>query len=414
MHRRQIGYLICVVMLLAWAPVTLADTVPEEAHRYMARGSAAVEMAKTPKDYERAVREFEQAAKLAPDWPDVYSNLGSAQAKAGNYGEAMRHYKHYLELAPKAPDAAKVREEIYKLEYRAEQEKLKKDLRKERGRFSLEDGVIYDSQLGLEWAPSNGQVLNHYQAEGYARDLSLAGGGWRLPTREELKSLYDKTKPGNVDPVFGVGNMGVWTSELYNEVPSNPCAVFNNFSKGGEFAHSNTFTHNVLAVRSGQSIVIEPNPKDADAYYSRGAAYRKKGMFDQAIEEFNKAVELNPKYVDAYVVRGSTYYLKRGHDQAISDYSKAIELNPKLAGAYNGRGAAYRMKGDLDQAISDYTKAIELNPEYTDAYNDRGAAYFGKKEYDKAWQDVHMAESLGAKEPPGFLDALKKASGREK
>ncbi|MCX5705787.1 MAG: tetratricopeptide repeat protein [Candidatus Omnitrophica bacterium] len=269
MDKRQIGYLIVVAILLAWVSVTLAETVPEEAQRYMARGSAAVEMVKTPKDYERAVREFEQAAKLAPNWPDVYFSLGSVQAKAGNYGEAMRYYKRYLELAPKAPNAAKIREEIYKFEYRVEQENLKKDLRKERGRFSLEDGVIYDSQLGLEWAPSNGQVLNHNQAEGYARGLSFAGGGWRLPTRDELKSLYDKTKPGNVDPVFGVGNMGVWTSELYNEIPSNPCAVFFNFSKGGEYAHTNTFTHNVLAVRSGQSIVLDSENKGLRTYKSQ-------------------------------------------------------------------------------------------------------------------------------------------------
>jgi hypothetical protein len=35
-----------VVILIFWVSVTLADTVPEEAQRYMARGMAAVEMAK--------------------------------------------------------------------------------------------------------------------------------------------------------------------------------------------------------------------------------------------------------------------------------------------------------------------------------------------------------------------------------
>jgi tetratricopeptide (TPR) repeat protein len=260
MYRRQIGCLIGVVILLAWVSVTLAETVSEEAQRYMARGMAAVEMAKTPKDYERAVREFEQAAKLAPNWPDVYFNLGSVQAKAGNYGEAMRQYKRYLELAPKAPDAAKVREEIYKLEYRAEEQIVKEKLRKERGRFSLEDGVIYDSQLGLEWAPSNRQVLNHYQAEGYARDLSLAGGGWRLPTREELKSLYDKSKPGNVDPVFNVGDKWVWTSELYDEIKSIPCACGFYFYEGAEKAadrdnSKHQDNRRALAVRSGKIVL---------------------------------------------------------------------------------------------------------------------------------------------------------------
>jgi tetratricopeptide (TPR) repeat protein len=269
MNQRQSGCLIGVLIFLAWVSVTLADTVPEEAQRYMARGMAAVEMAKAPKDYERAVREFEQAAKLAPNWPDIYFNLGSVQAKAGNYGEAMRHYKRYLELAPNAPDAAKVREEIYKLEYRAEEEMVRKEMRKERGRFSLEDGVIYDSQLGLEWAPSNGQVLNHYQAEGYARDLSLAGGGWRLPTRAELKSLYDKSKPGNVDPVFGVGDKWVWTSELYNEVPSMPGACgfyfYDGTERAGDRANSKRpDNRRALAVRSGKIVLDSKNASVPD------------------------------------------------------------------------------------------------------------------------------------------------------
>jgi hypothetical protein len=276
MYRGQVECLIGMVILIVWASVTLADTVPEEAQRYMARGMAAVEMAKTPKDYKRAVREFEQAAKLVPNWPDVYFNLGSVQAKAGNYGEAMRHYKRYLELTPNAPDAAKVREEIYKLEYRAEEQMVKEKLRKERGRFSLEDGVIYDSQLGLEWAPSNGQVLNHYQAEGYARGLSLAGGGWRLPTRAELESLYDTTKPGNVDPVFNVGNMWVWTSELYDEVPSVPCAVgfyfYEGKPKAGDRDNINRRDNRRgLAVRSGQSIV---DSEKASAASRIAAAYK--------------------------------------------------------------------------------------------------------------------------------------------
>jgi len=124
MHRRQIGCLMGVVILLTWVSVTPAGTVPEEARRFMARGVAAVEMAKSAGDYALAVKEFEQAARLAPDWPDVYYNLGSVQSKAGDFASAMKSFQRYLDLAPKAPDAAKVREEIFKLEYR--QERIKK------------------------------------------------------------------------------------------------------------------------------------------------------------------------------------------------------------------------------------------------------------------------------------------------
>jgi len=48
------------------------------------------------------------------------------------------------------------------------------------------------------------------------------------------------------------------------------------------------------------------------------------------------------------------------------------------------------------------------------AYNNRGVVYYFAKEYDKAWADVHKAEALGGVVHPGFLDALKKASGRDK
>ena len=71
-------------------------------------------------------------------------------------------------------------------------------------RFTLKDGVIDDAKLGLQWAPVPDRTMDHDQAEEYARNLSLAGGGWRLPTREELISLYDESKPGGADPVFNI------------------------------------------------------------------------------------------------------------------------------------------------------------------------------------------------------------------
>jgi hypothetical protein len=112
------------MILLAWVSVTLAGTVSKEAQRYMARGMAAVEMAKSASDYALAAKEFEQAAKLAPDWPDIYYNLGSVQSKAGDITSAIKSFQCYLDLAPKSPDAAKVRDEIFKLEYRLERENL--------------------------------------------------------------------------------------------------------------------------------------------------------------------------------------------------------------------------------------------------------------------------------------------------
>jgi len=61
-----------------------------------------------------------------------------------------------------------------------------------------------------------------------------------------------------------------------------------------------------------------------------------------------------------------------------------------------------------------FTTAIELNPRFAGAYINRGIYYYYKGEYDKAWEDVHKAQSLGHQVHPGFLKALREASGRQK
>src|SRR5208283_97365 len=92
----------------------------------------------------------------------------------------------------------------------------------------------------------------------------------------------------------------------------------------------------------------------------------------QTINDYNKAIELNPKDADAYYNRGNAYKVLRNFKQAISDYNKAIELDPKDADAYRNRGIAYKVLGNFEQAINDYSKAIELDPKDADAYYNRG------------------------------------------
>ena len=65
-----------------------------------------------------------------------------------------------------------------------------------------------------------------------------------------------------------------------------------------------------------------------------------------------------------YFNRGVTYGRKGLHQEAIADYTKAIALNPDFAIAYDNRAFHYDSKGHYDEAIADYTKAIALKPDY--------------------------------------------------
>ncbi len=62
----------------------------------------------------------------------------------------------------------------------------------------------------------------------------------------------------------------------------------------------------------------------------------------------------------AYANRGIAYGKKGQYDQAISDYNKALEINPRDALAYNNRGLAYLRNGQYDKAWEDVYKAQDL------------------------------------------------------
>ncbi len=95
--------------------------VPEEAARRMARGSAAVELAKDESGFRKAAYEYKEALKAAPWLAEGYYNLGIVQDKSGDYAEAVKNLKLYLFARPDSGDAAAVREMIYKIEYKKEE-----------------------------------------------------------------------------------------------------------------------------------------------------------------------------------------------------------------------------------------------------------------------------------------------------
>ena len=121
MKKRLVCGILAIGAVFWSATPRWAAAVSDEAERYFNRGITAVEMATTPEDYELAIDEFEKAQALAPDWPEVYYNLGLIQEKAGKYMDAASSLRRYLQLKPDSPDAAKIKALIDKAEFKAEQ-----------------------------------------------------------------------------------------------------------------------------------------------------------------------------------------------------------------------------------------------------------------------------------------------------
>ncbi len=112
-------------MLLGITNNLIAQNIPEEARRHFQYGIAAAEMATSSDDLQEAITEFKKAASIAPDWADVYYQLGLVLEKTQNYNDAIAYYKKYLQLSPNTERSTIVKDLIYKLEYKAAKDKDK-------------------------------------------------------------------------------------------------------------------------------------------------------------------------------------------------------------------------------------------------------------------------------------------------
>lgn len=144
---------------------------------------------------------------------------------------------------------------------------------------------------------------------------------------------------------------------------------------------------------------IRLKPDIAEAFNNRGVTYDYKGDYERAIQDYNQVIKLRPDYAAPFNNRGLVYHEKGEYDRAIQDFDHAIRLKPGYAEAFENRGSAYLATGDYDQAIRDYSQAITLEPNYAGDFSDRAFAYDCKKDYGRALQDYDLAVGLDPLDP---------------
>ena len=105
----------------------------------------------------------------------------------------------------------------------------------------------------------------------------------------------------------------------------------------------------------------------AKDYYDKGIDYGVAGKFDEAQQEFKKALGADPFYESAKLSL-----------EIVEDVLKQrIEIETAL---YMFKGGAYGNKGMFEAAIAEFKKAIEINPNYPKAYNNLGVMYGEKRD----------------------------------
>lgn len=127
--------------------------------------------------------------------------------------------------------------------------------------------------------------------------------------------------------------------------------------------------------------VVERSPEKARGRYNLGNAFTAFNMFDDAMMEYQIAVNIDPYFFHGNVhgALGIVYVRKGLLDEAYNQFQTALQMNPHSARPHYGLGIIHEQRGSLDEAIREYKLAAAIEPNYAEPYAALGIAY-GKKD----------------------------------
>lgn len=122
--------------------------------------------------------------------------------------------------------------------------------------------------------------------------------------------------------------------------------------------------------------------------------FRLEWKFDEAEDEFKKAINLGPSYAQAHEWYALFLALRGRFPEALERMKLAYELNPLSTSVSNGMGRIYYFMGDFQKALDQFGNTIKMDPNYAEAYFSLGMTHTAMAEYKKAMQEIEKAVNL--------------------
>ncbi len=130
--------------------------------------------------------------------------------------------------------------------------------------------------------------------------------------------------------------------------------------------------------------------------------------WEQAKQEFQRALELNPNLEEARYEYAWFLGTMGRHGEAVVEAERAVETDPLSVSANLALGSVYHGAGMLDRALAQLRRTIELEPNDPRCHGFIGGVYRSLGLYDEMMEAESKRMALqGAK--PGEIEAMKEA-----
>jgi tetratricopeptide (TPR) repeat protein len=109
-------------------------------------------------------------------------------------------------------------------------------------------------------------------------------------------------------------------------------------------------------------------PKNPENYMNIAALAAQHFNYDLAVQLLTLGIERIPRSYELYLSRGIAYTLKAKFSAAQEDFARAIRMNPNDAQAYFSLGLCLLEKGELKESVQAFTEAVPREPKDALAY----------------------------------------------
>ncbi len=134
--------------------------------------------------------------------------------------------------------------------------------------------------------------------------------------------------------------------------------------------------------------------------YNRAYVYTQKGMYQDALKEYQSALSQNPDKDMETRIRFNMSIIYDNLDmkeESLNQLLKAIEINPALFVLHLNLAHTYKDLGRNQEAITEFNKALEIDSNYADVYliyYNLGHIYNKMANYEEAVKYLDKSLSL--------------------
>ena len=149
------------------------------------------------------------------------------------------------------------------------------------------------------------------------------------------------------------------------------------------------------------------DPNNNTIYKSLANVYIKLGESDKALQNIEKGISsaLGDEKVNFLILKGNYYHQIGDLDNAEKSFNEAFKLNQQSAIVLTNQAAVLIDKGEFEKAVEKCDQAIDIDATQTEAYFNRGIANEMLRKTDEACSDWEEAFIMGAVKAEEYLNS---------